>query len=157
MTTNCTTLNDLQTTRDQKGVFVIKMNIHKKKITKQQEKDEVLMIERMRKNKGRFELIRRDLMALMGNDFKKKNLLVLAKQISTQYKVPLDRLAKRVSNMLLCWYCEFWFVIQPIITSLHKANQCNYNKPKKNGQINEALELDFSAYSEWAFDDFPLT
>jgi len=49
----------------------------------------------------------------VGKSPQKKALLEFAHQLSAVTHIPIDRLAKRSRDCLLCWFCENWYLLSP--------------------------------------------
>jgi hypothetical protein len=98
-------------------------------LSKQAEKDQVLTAERMRRNHQLLDRVTRRLHLISGQ---KKELLVVARHLSEAINVPLDRLAKRSRDCLLCWFCENWRAVESLFAGLcplqprveHPRNSC---------------------------------
>jgi hypothetical protein len=81
-------------------------------LSKQTEKDQELTAGRIRRNAAALDTVVHRLEMLYGPSLQKKDLLVVARQFT---QVSLDRLAKRSRDCLLCWFCENWGVLEPLL------------------------------------------
>ena len=86
-----------------------------KPISKRQKKDTELLIERMRKNKDKMEKVKKTLQHMLKENYMRKTLVEIAKILSRMTNIPLDRIAKRVNDATLCWYCENWDRLFPLL------------------------------------------
>jgi hypothetical protein len=87
-------------------------------LSKQAQKDQVLITDRMRQNAPFLDPVRSKLEYLCGASPQKKDLLVVARRLSGPCMVSLDRLAKRSRDCLVCWFCEHWKEIEPQLSAL---------------------------------------
>jgi hypothetical protein len=85
-----------------------------KEPTKQTKKDRSDTQKRAQENEARWPAIRPRLQNIFGASLLRKDLLAEALKIKT---LKLDRLAKRSRICLLCWFCENWTVIEPLLPS----------------------------------------
>jgi hypothetical protein len=61
----------------------------------------------------------------------RKDLLVLARDVSDLTRLRVDRQAKRNRDCLLCWFCENWRTIEPMLPTLRKSRPGEYDtRPK---------------------------
>jgi hypothetical protein len=81
-------------------------------LSKQTEKDQELTASRVRRNGAALNMVVARLEILYGPSLQKKDLLVVARRFT---QVTLDRLAKRSRDCLLCWFCENWGVLEPLL------------------------------------------
>jgi hypothetical protein len=81
------------------------------KLSQQTEKDQILTRDRVFRNQFALPFIRKRLEQFWPS-LQKKDLLVVAQQFPG---LTLDRLAKRSRDCLLCWFCEHWMAIEPIL------------------------------------------
>jgi hypothetical protein len=113
------------------------------KLSRQGEKDQYLMTARRRMNQANLPFVLSEFRRLMGEAPKKKNLIPIAHRVSLMCEIPLDRLAKRSRDCLLCWFCENWSIIAPRITDLFtQGNQLSGLAEKSD------------AFSEFGLEDF---
>jgi hypothetical protein len=89
----------------------------RKTLSKQAEKDQGLISARVRQNTPALTFITRRLEALYGLPLQKKDLLVVARELCGMAPLILDRLAKRSRDCLLCWFCENWIVLEPLLVA----------------------------------------
>jgi hypothetical protein len=61
----------------------------------------------------------------------KKDLMSLADDVCARTGLRVDREAKRNREYLLCWFCENWRTIQPMLHRLEKSGAGEYDtRPK---------------------------
>jgi hypothetical protein len=143
--------------------FVIARVGKRTTLSKQAEKDHVLINERVRRNRGLMGPVTRRLEVI---STQKKDLLVVALHVGQIIRVPLDRLAKRSRDCLFCWFCENWGAIEPIFTglcSLQPRAGCSWNScagavPVKEEapSVYEGLD-DFDAFNYFSVSGFGST
>jgi hypothetical protein len=144
--------------------FVIARVGKRTTLSKQAEKDQVLIVERIRRNQGLMDRITRRLEVI---STQKKDLLVVAHHIGQAIRVPLDRLAKRSRDCLFCWFCENWGTIEPIFTglcSLQPRADCSRNScvsplPVKSEEafpLGEAID-DVDVFNNFSGSGFEFT
>jgi hypothetical protein len=89
--------------------------VNVKKLTRQTVKDRLLTDERVMRNQARRTFVGKALEPHFGPIPRRKDLLVVAREFDT---INLDRLAKRSRECLLCWFCENWTVIEPVLPTV---------------------------------------
>jgi hypothetical protein len=87
-------------------------------LSEQAQKDQVLITDRVRRNAPLIDAIRSTLEYACGPSPQKKDLLVVARQLTGPCKIALDRLAKRSRDCLICWFCENWKTIETQFAAL---------------------------------------
>jgi hypothetical protein len=133
----------------------------RKALSKQAEKDQILICNRVRQNTPALTLITRRLEALYGPPLQKKHLLVVAQQIAGVAALSLDRLAKRSRDCLLCWFCENWPVVetllagcpsQPRVMKSDPRNSCACTPEEPPEPFGKGEDLDFNDFDFSSFE-----
>lgn len=132
----------------------IKKRTAKKNLLTQQEKDDIHMAERMARNREMFDTIRMNLTDMFGKRFSKENLLKLARAVSSRYRIPLDRLAKRVTNILICWFCENWTIIQNVASKELKKKELSPDNISNESTTNIYNDDNFLVDPDSLFEEF---
>lgn len=91
------------------------LSIATKKISQQGIRDIEYMEERMKKNRDLYFHVRDKLFSLFNCRAKRVQIKTLGQAISKKIGVEFDRLAKRTMDGAICWFCENWNGIEPII------------------------------------------
>jgi hypothetical protein len=99
-------------------LFVVPRFGKRHTLSEQALKDQDLTADRMRQNAAVLGPVCSRLEYLCGPSPQKKDLLVVARELSVPCHVSLDRLAKRSRDCLLCWFCEHWQAIEPSFSAL---------------------------------------
>lgn len=143
----------------QQGMFVIKRDPPKKCISPQYEEYRSMIDKRRRRVSNLFQYLQRYLNSLPGLK-KKADMIRLAVAISRELNIKLDRDAKRVSEALICWYCENWIKICTVFPDIYlKEIISQGDKQSKNSKsefsIDTALQTeDFSLDSDLSLVDW---
>lgn len=87
--------------------------IRRKERSAQQRRDDVANKERIKNNEANLISMKNMLREKLGKYYKLKYLIDIARETSKR-TVILDRRAKRFFDILLCWICENWGVIEPV-------------------------------------------
>lgn len=101
-------------------------------VTKQTEKDRIMVSKRMEKNKELYAPMEKALSVILGGKCRMPEILAYARLIiSRNRNLYLDRLMKRSKPVLICWFCEHIDEI-PMLKSYVYAAQCSLNNPQNN-------------------------
>jgi hypothetical protein len=134
-------------------------------LSKQTMKDQIDTTARLRRNAPFLPFVRTRLETCYGLSLQKKNLLIVAQTLPG---VVLDRLAKRSRDCLMCWFCENWSIIEPLLASKcsqqprvnlsDSRNSCVCTTPAKDVQtgIDTAVDenIDDFVTHNFCFDMF---
>jgi hypothetical protein len=144
---------------DEQGDMVIQpvviLRVGKRtKLSDQAEKDHKLINDRARKNGNLMPAVSKELELLCSQSLQKKDLIVVARTVSTLCDIPLDRLAKRSRGCLICWFCEHW---PDVVTTLRQicrdgVGAQDAQKDKQHGPINSDPALD--VFADWNGEGF---
>jgi hypothetical protein len=124
-------------------VIVIPRFGKRQALSRQAERDQELIVARVRENRGTLDRVTRELEYLCGESPQKKDLLVIARRLCNKSGLALDRLAKRSKDCLLCWFCENWATLEPDFRSLcteqtgafNSRNSCQRSATGKSEQF----------------------
>jgi hypothetical protein len=133
------------------------------KLSKQAEKDHVLISERVFRNQFALPFVRKRLEQFWPS-LQKKDLLIVAQQFPG---LTLDRLAKRSRDCILCWFCEHWTAIEPLLSSAciqqprvsecDSRNSCVCTRPETVDFSDDfgfgAFEFPFGSGGAFEFED----
>jgi hypothetical protein len=124
------------------------------KLSDQAIEDRVLIQDRVRKNANLMPEVLKELGLLCSESLQKKDLIVIAGKVSTLCNVPLDRLAKRSRDCLICWFSEHW---PCIVTTLREVcrngvEAVDIQKDKQYPLIDSGSS--FQTFTELNDDDF---
>ena len=101
------------------GLYIIKRQM-RKDLTQRTQKDHEETKLRRRQYSMNYDKISQILDALFFGATRHKQLLDIAQIVSAKHKIQIDRLSKRSSECLICWYCKHWRTISPDIISYAK-------------------------------------
>lgn len=96
----------------QQQPIVIKIKAKSKKQTVQGQRDSVHLTERIHKSGQYFYFFKDFLSKALGGDMRRVRLVRLAMECSYKNNITLDRLAKRIKDATICWFCENWNIIK---------------------------------------------
>jgi hypothetical protein len=110
------------------------------------EKEQRKCAERVRRLEAQFAEMKKFLTAVTGGRLAVRNLLGLANHIAEERHIKVDRVARRLKDALICWFCE-----NVSVSAVLEKNAEWETKP-----FGEPLEPDFfppeNDDSSWNFD-----
>jgi hypothetical protein len=123
-------------------------------LSKQAERDQELIVARVRENRAALHRVTKELEYLCGESPQKKDLLVIARRLGGKLGIVLDRLAKRSRDCLLCWFCENWTTVEADFRLLCAEQTGAFNSRNSCQRRATGREEPFPFPDGPLFDDF---
>ena len=136
-----------------RAVVVIKTDSPMKAPSKQTIREQQDLNRRIKLNQAKYGIVSEFMERFFDGKLQLKGATALAENLSAHFGLKLDRKAKRHKPAIICWFCENWETVLPLLLKIKGINIEPISPPNPVQNVEQPIKQNFAEQEQFNFCD----